>query len=161
MRCKNIRELLKSDYLDGAISQTEEQLIKEHLANCPQCLRLEKELQTQHMLFQKAKPQQVPGRVWQNVRDTIVAGYLNQESSVSRGILKRLRESIWAPRPVFALASALTVIIFVVIFAGILIQKRQSFSIENGGESVADYRLNGESEDLLYGLGTNVEEYFL
>lgn len=161
MRCKKIRELLKSDYLDGAISQTEEQLIKEHLANCPQCLRLEKELQTQHMLFQKAKRQQVPGRVWQNVRDTIITERLNHDSKASRGILERLRELLWGQRPVFALAGAFTVIIFVVIFAGIHIQKKQSVSKESNIEMVADYSINGGNEDLLYDLGTNVEEYFL
>lgn len=161
MQCKIIQGLLKSDYLDGEVNQREQRHIKDHLTQCSGCRRLEEELQTQRMLFQKAKRMQAPERLWQNIRDTIVTERLNQESSVSPGILRRLRELIWAPRPVFALASVLTAVFFVAFFAGAIIQKRQSSGKENGGESLADYRLNGESENLLYDLGTNVEEYFL
>jgi len=161
MQCRKTQELLKADYLDGEINQREEKQIKEHLAKCPECRRLEKELQVQHMLFQKTKQPQVPERVWQNIRDAIVTERLNKESSVSSSILQRLRESILAPRPVFAIAGVLTAIIFVVIFAGAIIQKKQSFSKENSGESVVGYNLNDENEDLLYTLGTNIEEYFL
>jgi len=161
MQCRKTQELLKADYLDGEINQREEKQIKEHLARCSECRRIEKELQVQHMLFQKTKQPQVPERVWQNIRDAIVTERLNKESSVSSSILQRLRESILAPRPVFAIAGALTAIIFVVIFAGAIIQKKQSFSKENSGESVVGYNLNDENEDLLYTLGTNIEEYFL
>lgn len=161
MRCKKIQELLKADYLDGEVNQKELQYIKEHLAECPECSRLEKELQNQRMLFQKAKRPQVPERVWQNIRDAIMTECLNQESGLGRRILERFRESIFAPRPVFALASALTAIILLVIFAGSVIQKRQALSKENAQESIAGYSLNGESQDLLYDLGTNIEEYFL
>jgi predicted anti-sigma-YlaC factor YlaD len=156
-----MRELLRSDYLDGEISRNEQQYIEEHLAQCLECRRLEKELQAQRMLFQKAKRQRAPERVWQSIRDVIIEERINQESSVNRGVLRRLRDLILTPKPLFVLASAVTAIIFVAIFTGTIIQKTQSFNKENGGESFADYRLNGESEDLLYGLGTNIEEYFL
>ena len=161
MRCKKIQELLKSDYLDGEVNQREERQISEHLAKCQECQRLEKELQGQRMVFEKAKRQQVPEGVWQNIRDTIVTEQLNEESRVSRGILERLRAFLFPPRPVFAIAGALAAIIFAVIVAGAIIQKKQSFSKENSAESIAGYNLNGESTDLLYTLGTNIEEYFL
>jgi len=161
MWCKQIQELLKSDYLDGEANQRKEQQIKEHLAHCPDCCEVEKELQIQRMLFQKAKQQPVPERIWQNIRDVIVKESLKQESSANRGILQRLKKSMLVPRPVFALAGALTVIIFVLVFTGTFIQKKESLSKLNIGESIVSYSLNGESEDFSYDLGTNIEEYFL
>ena len=161
MQCRKIQELLKSDYLDSQTNQEEQLYVKEHLAQCPDCRRLEKELLTQRRLFQKAKPQHPPERVWQNIRDTIVTERFNQDSSLSRGFLERLSGLIRARRPVFALASVLAAIIFVVVLAGTIIHKEESLSKVNGGESLAEYRLNGANEDLLYSLGTNVEEYFL
>jgi predicted anti-sigma-YlaC factor YlaD len=160
MRCKRIQELLKSAYLDGEVSQGEQLYVKEHLAQCSPCRRLEKELQEQHRLFQKAKQHPVPERVWQNIRDTIITERLPQESGVGLRIPQWLRE-LWAPRPVFALASVLTVVVFVAIFAGVIIRKGQYASKYNGSEAIAEYRLNLESEDLFYTLGTNIEEYFL
>ncbi len=161
MQCRKIREVLKTDYLDGEVNAREQQYINEHLVQCPECRKLEKELQTQRLLFQNVNRQQVPERLWQNIRDAIITEGLNQENSVNHGILLRLRESIRPPRSVFALASALMVIIFVVVFAGALIQKRQSLSRENDGEIITDYNLNIETGDLLYDLGTGIEEYFL
>lgn len=161
MQCRKIQGLLKSDYLDDEVNPRKQQLIKKHLEQCLVCRRLEEELQASRILFQNAKRQQVPERVWQNIHDAIVTERLNQDNSVSHRILQRLRESILAPRPVFTLSSALMAIILIVVFAGAIIQKRQTLSKENNGESVAGYSLNDESGDLLYDLGTNVEEYFL
>ena len=161
MRCKQIQGLLKSDYLDGEAGQREERQIKEHLAHCPDCRGVEKELQAQRMLFQKAEQQPVPERVWQNVRDVIVTERLNQESGANRGIIRQLKESTMVPRPVFVLAGALTVIILVLALSGTFIQKNQSLSKVNIAESIVGYSLNGESGDFSYDLGTNIEEYFL
>lgn len=147
--------------MDGEINREDQLHIREHLAQCPECRRLEEELRTHRALFENAKQREVPDRVWQNIRDGIIAERLNQEGSVSRGILERLKESILSPRPVFAFTSVFAVILCVAIFTGVLIQKRQAVSNKNGGEGIAGYSINGESQDTLYDLGTNIEEYFL
>ena len=157
MDCKKIQELLKTDYLDGEAKEKELSCIKEHLAVCPQCRKLEEELKAGRMIFKNIKRQEVPERVWQNIRDAIVSESLSEESSVVGGILKRLRETILAPRPVFAKAFALTVIIFVAVFFKV----RQPAVIDNGQEVVAGYSLNSENGDLFTDLGTSIEEYFL
>ena len=160
MKCKQIQELLKADYLDGEINQKKQQYIKEHLAECPQCRKLEQELQAQRALFKKTGQMQAPERVWQNVRDAIISENLNQEGIETRGIFQRLRDSILTPRPVVALASAITAII-VVIVAATIIQNGQFLSRENGDGMFEAYSLNGENGYLLYDLGTSIEEYFL
>ena len=161
MQCRRIQELLKADYLDGEVNPQEQGLIKEHLRKCPECRKLEQELQAQRMIFQKAKRFNPPEHVWQDIQDKISAERLNQESRVSWGFLQHLRDSILAPRPAFALASVLTLIIFAIIFGGRIIQDRQALSRENVSESVLGYSLNGDNGAVLSDFGTNIEEYFL
>jgi len=162
MQCKKIQELLKTDYLDGEVNPQEEQFIKEHLAQCPECSRLEKELRVHHLLFQGAKRKQVPERIWGNIRDAIVAERLNQEEeALSLGILRRLRDFIFARRPVFVLAASLSVIILFAVVATVFIQNKVSLSKQNAAESILGYSFNGENGYVLYDLGTNVEQYFL
>ena len=153
--------MLMSDYLDGQLSQKEQQAIKEHLAHCPECFTLEKELQTQRTLFQNAKQQEVPLGLWQSIQNKIIAERLAQESNKNAGILWRLRELILAPKPVFALSSAILAIILIATFTGGIVQRKKSFVKANFGESILDYSLNSPRDDLFSTLGTNIEEYFL
>jgi anti-sigma factor RsiW len=158
MSCRKIQELLKSDYLDGQANQREKQFIKEHLARCAPCRRLEEDLQAQQAIFKKAKRMPVPEGIWQNIRQGIVSEELKQNS----GILQRLVDYLFAPRPVFVLASAFTIVIFVTVFITLVLQNRQIPGIFNGtGSDMAIYSLGGENDDSLYSLGTNIEEYFL
>jgi len=131
--------------------------IKNHLAACPQCRGLEEELLRQHKLFQAAGRRQVPEAVWQNIRDAVVTERLEQ----GNGILGWLKNYFFAPRPIFALASAVTVVIFSLLITGIFIHKKQASSIINGEEIMAGFSVNAQDGDLLYDLGTNIEEYFL
>jgi len=158
MRCKKIQELLKTDYLDGQANQREEQLVKEHLASCEQCRRLEEELRTQQAFLKNAKRIPVPEGIWQNIRQNII----NEELKQTSGIMERLRDYLFAPRPVFVLASAFTMVIFVIAFFALAIQKGQfSSRLDDTTSDMVIYSLNGENDDLLYSLGTNIEEYFL
>jgi predicted anti-sigma-YlaC factor YlaD len=152
MNCKRIQELLKSDYLDGEANQREESFIKEHLAGCSECSRLEEELQAQSSLFRKAKPVAVPEHIWRNIRNTIVNERLKQETPAWLA---------WPSRSVFAFASAFAVMILILFFAGAIIQKRQAVIKDNGAVSFIDYGSNEESVNPLDDLGTNIEEYFL
>jgi len=161
MRCKKVQELLKSDYLDGETASGETRDIAEHLEQCLECRSVEKELQAQRMFFKEAKRQQPPDRVWQNIRKAIVEESLEQDNQLRAGIFERLREFFWPPRPIFTLASAITVVVFIAVLAGVIIQKRQLFNIANSAESFTEYRLNGGNEVALSGLGTGIEEYFL
>jgi anti-sigma factor RsiW len=162
MLCRKIQELLKTDYLDGQANQKQMQDIQDHLALCAKCCQLEKELQSQRALFQKAKQQKVPERVWQNIRDAIIREGLNEEESLSAGVFTRLRSYLFAPKPVFVLATTLAVAIFFAFLAGVFIQKKLSLSKENIPETdIAVYSPSSVSDVPLYELGTDIEEYFL
>ena len=162
MGCRKIQELLKTDYLDGEVSQKQEQDIKEHLACCRKCRQLEEELQSQRALFQKAKQHKVPEGVWHNIRDAIIREGLNEEQGLRAGVFDRLRNYLFAPKPAFVLATTLAVAIFFAFLSGVFIQKKQSLSKENIPEGdIAVYSLSSTSDASLYELGTDIEEYFL
>jgi len=161
MECRKIQEYLETDYLDGEVGSALKQQIKEHLAGCAKCRRQEETLLSQRALFHEAKIQQPPERIWQNVRETIVLERLQQENSLSRGIFQRLKEFIFAPRPVFAVASVCAVVIFLMVVAGTLINRSQSLSKADVGEIIIGYSLSADNGDFAYDLETDIEEYFL
>lgn len=161
MRCEKIQELLKSDYLDAEINKAQEEYIREHLKSCPECSKLRQELQQQRLIFRQAKQAQAPQRLWQNIREKIIAEQLKRQKSPAAGFLQSLKRSLWMPPPVFAISGAVAVIVFVTLIAGGIIQKKQSPGREEFIEIAAAYDLNGENDDVLYNFGTNIEEYFL
>lgn len=161
MKCDKIQELLKTNYLDGRLNSRQKEDIKQHLEICPQCHKLEKELQSQRALFKNIGKQEVPERVWHNIRETILAENLNPELVVTNGIFQRLRELIFIPRPVFALASAFAAVIFILVFTGISIHHQQSFIELNNEEIISDYSLTNGISNTGYDLGINIEQYFL
>ncbi|MFH0839845.1 MAG: anti-sigma factor [Candidatus Omnitrophota bacterium] len=159
MDCKNIQELLKSDYLDGELRPARKQLVREHLLKCPACRELLARLKTQRGLIMSAKKEIPPERVWHNIRRAITTERTGEESKL-RSLLERLRERFFMPRPVFAVATALAAIICVVFVAGAITRTRP-FYAGNGEDIFTIYTLNGESSDSLNDFGTAIEEYFL
>jgi anti-sigma factor RsiW len=162
MQCKKIQELLQADYLDQEAGQKEEQLVKEHLAQCSVCRGLEKKLQAQRILFQGVKRQPVPERIWNNISDAIITERLKQQESPISGILERLRDLIFVRRPAVVLATSLfSMIIIFAVFANLATQRQVLLSKQNTAEDIAGYSLNAKNGYVLYDLGTTVEEYFL
>ncbi len=161
MKCDKIQEILKTDYLDGRLDIRQKEEIDKHLAACPHCRKLAEELKSQNALFSNIGKQEVPERVWHNIRETILAENSNQEPVAISGIFQRLKELIFAPRPVFALASAFAVVMLILVFTGISIHKQQVVLDANNEEIAVDYGFNGDSSDNIYDLGTSIEQYFL
>lgn len=161
MKCKEIQELLKTDYLDAELNSEESNLIAEHLAECPDCKKLEEALANQRRLFQKAGRMQVPEEVWINIREKIITERLSEEDKAGEGILARLKAAIRRPRVAFSLVGALTAVIFVLALTwNSIYQSRTPVQAEDE-EIIPGYNLNGEGANYLSDLGTNIEEYFL
>jgi predicted anti-sigma-YlaC factor YlaD len=161
MQCKEVQELIKSDYLDKEIDQPTQRQIAEHLAQCSLCRGLEEELQAQRALFQKAKRFEPPERIWLNIRDAIVSERMEIEDSAGSGIIERLKGMFAKPRPVFALASVLAVTIFVVVLAGGLISKRQFIGSTGNSDIFSAYSFSSDNSDSTGDMGTSIEKYFL
>ncbi|MFH0918510.1 MAG: zf-HC2 domain-containing protein [Candidatus Omnitrophota bacterium] len=162
IQCKKVQELLKADYLDQEAGRQEEQLVKDHLKQCLACSELEQKLQAQRALFQGVKRQPVPGRIWGNIYDAIIAERLRQQEGLIPGLLERLRGLVLVRKPALVLATSIfTVIIMLAVFANVSIQRQVMLSKQNAAEGIAGYSLNAKNGYALYDLGTGIEEYFL
>ncbi len=149
MSCKEIQELLKSDYLDGELDPAWEKAVAEHLLKCPACRELEGRLKAHHEILQSAKKDLPPEYVWQNIRRAITTEGTTREYRVH-----------FMPRPVFILATALTAIICVVVLTSTIVRNQFFYGV-NGDDTLAVYTLNGEAGDSVNDLGTTIEDYFL
>ena len=161
MRCEKVRELLKSDYFDGESTPEEQRSVSEHLKLCPGCCELEKELQAQRAaLILQSQQLPVPDAVWQNIRNSLASLEPASPNKVT-DIIERLKALLFFPKPAFALAGALTVIIITGVFMGNLAQRKAFFYNAEKEQILSDYSLNGDNDDAVSGFGTALEEYFL
>jgi anti-sigma factor RsiW len=161
MKCSEVKELLKSDYLDKEVSPVIAQEVKTHLAQCGQCRKLEEELAAGQGIFKKAPRLGPPQRVWQNIREAIVSESEEADDVVSPGVVERLKLLIYPARPVLAWSSALAVLIVVAIVSGGVLENIRLAVNNSDAQILADYSLNAENSDNFASLGTNIEEYFL
>ena len=160
--CKKARELLTTDYLDGCACQEDKLYVDKHLEQCRECGSLRGALEAQRATFKKAGRKDVPERLWQNIRDAVIA-QRPEEPVASLGFLERLKGLIPAPRPVFALSSVFTVVILIVVMTNAFVRNKELAGKASAAEGLVGYSftLNGENDDLFFGLGTDMEEYFL
>ena len=159
MYCSRIEELLKTDYLDGMLTPPELKAVREHLARCPDCAELEKKLLAQRLFFKQAKRVEPPPEIWENIRGRIISERLAEENRVA--FPQRLRDILWHPRPVFALASIFAAIIMVAAFSGIFIRQQPSIKQDGTQVTTSGYSLNPVNGEVIYDLGTDIEKYFL
>jgi predicted anti-sigma-YlaC factor YlaD len=158
MRCKKIQELLKTDYLDGVVDLARKVLIQQHLAQCSDCRAIEKDLISQRDLLKSVKDNPVPDQIWRNIRQAIVDERLAQSNKASFEFLSWIGKIIFPPRPIFVLASAFTMVIF--ILAAVFFYKQQASKIILA-EGIGGYEFSEDNSDFIYDLGTNIETYFL
>ncbi len=161
MRCKQVRDMLLSGYTDKALDERQSARVREHLVSCEQCRAFEAELVSQRALFKQARPQPVPDEVWIKVRDAIITEQARPQPERTPGVVERLRAFFLGPRPVFAAASLITVLVLISVFVGPRFIARNAGINGNGTEIAAEYGVSVESEELMYSLGTDIEEYFL
>ncbi len=160
MNCKKIAQWLRTDYLDGELSQEEGLLVKEHLLGCLQCRQLEEELRHQRIFFQETKQKEVPAHLWRNVQNAILRERLNEGKATPHGLAERIKDLFVARRPLLVLGNAVAMIAFVVLFTGTVIYHRQVVSKGSVAEVLVEYSLSS-NDSFVDDLGTNVEEYFL
>jgi predicted anti-sigma-YlaC factor YlaD len=118
MNCKKARELIMTDYSDGELSRALTKKIERHLLICSECRQLTLELRKRAIEpFKKAEEVKPSDSVWYQIREAIASG----ESQQPEGFLAYLRD-IWRgayylPRPVYATAAVMVIILAVTVFA--------------------------------------------
>ncbi len=161
MKCRQVQELLKSDYLDGQIREREGKMVMDHLASCAACRQIENELRLQREFFQRSLQHPVPERVWQKIQNTVVMENVRRKERLGSNAWFSPSSFFFSRPSVFVLASSLAVVFLIAFLAAITNQKKQYIAAEGSLEIISGYNLNGSSDNLITDLGTSIEQYFL
>jgi len=158
-KCDQYKDLILTDYIDRQLSQEVSSELENHLLDCSDCRIFLKEVKNNKTPFQQAFQEQVPGELWDTIKQKIEND--NQVNDRIEDILGKLRGLIFFPRlvPVFV-SFVLMLLAGSVTFNRIQIQQTQA---RDQGEYLVSLLSNttsvsqAESNDL----GTPIEHYFL
>lgn len=167
MKCKKVKDMILTDYSDREMRPEEGMLVEKHLALCKACREFASVVTKSAIEpFRKVETQKPLDSIWHRIKETIEAE-ARQETRpyLIPNLTDKLKNFIYIPRPVFAIATVVVVALFLGIFTK-LYTNRQEIARSQSQEQV-EYLANllGENgyvsngEDI--GYGTAIEEYFL
>lgn len=153
MDCKKIEEIILTDYMDGRLDSRELKAVEAHLASCGRCRELASEAAGIGKELRLAEELTPSPAVWQRIRAAISGE--PARAMPAQNFFQSLRLSFARLRPAIVVASAVAVILAVLITARLM---------PPGGSlgqeeimSLVSIEENGAG----YDLGTPVESYFL
>lgn len=161
MNCKEIQELLITDYIDNEIDDRSRNEIEQHLKACKECGRFEQALKQAAVTpFEGAAKEKVPEHIWHQLK-----GRIESEQAVSQpvNVFDRLRTILPMRKPVFALAAVTAAVLFILVITKIPLngQKTVNAYLDEQLEFFS-YTMNGEKNGYSsMDFGTNIEKYFL
>lgn len=151
--CKEIKDLILTDYIDEQIDQATKSRVETHLLSCPDCQAFSQEVKSSLVVpFEQAERQAVPAHLWNSIKEKIE----EKEYAVASNPFEKLLELLF-PRLVPAFASvAILILVGSFVFHDQLVKRDQAKAQEKYLVS-----LLSTAEDNSDGLGTTIEEYFL
>jgi len=170
MNCQKIQEIILTDYMDGQLDDKHKCAIEEHLAHCQHCKEFASIAQERAVKpFINVEKQEVPAVIWDQVKEAIAARGKPKTNLIAEIYqwLSSIRESVAFPvfpRPVFALASVVTLILMIGILPQFMMNN-PSVKIDEVGQveylSLLTDASGGVSGAESADLGTPIEKYFL
>ena len=163
MNCKQIKEILITDYLDGELDETEKAGINQHLSHCQHCRQYLKSIMATTIKPFADSLRDVPSpRVWQKLEDRLDQKAKNGLFFNPLEIIHRLLD---VPRSIFALSSALALLLIGMVlvqsphfFKNIENRQLSSIYLEEGAAYfVSSGSVNGDTINL----NTAIEDYLL
>lgn len=165
MKCKNIQELILTDYLDGEMGSEQLKQVERHLAACTDCREFrDAAKQVVAEPFKNAGKVNPPESVWHQIEETI------EERKNKRAVahfFENLKTAFSVKKPVFALSVVAAILIISVLAIQFLPLRRQSDTkdIVNAYlEEQAEYLAHlddANGGDFNADFGTGIEDYFL
>lgn len=159
MKCRRMKGLIMTDYIDGNLKGRALEEVESHLRSCPACKAVKDELIAAGRLFKADSLEELPSRVWENIRARI-----NPEPSRIRfaeGVLDRVRHLLPRMKPAVAIASAAIVTLLVLTAMRLTGLKDYSRGVEPADDILTISYVNGDAYGSEDGFGTRLEEYFL
>lgn len=161
MNCERIQELILTDYLDDQMDKSQRKYLEEHLSSCPQCLEFAQAAKRSAFdPFVGADKPNPSESVWLNIQESILAQQQGK-GNVLVDFWERFKFSAPVPRPAFAFAAVITMVLAVGTLTEYRLHQKVSVkeqieyldSLANPSEGIS---VNGGQ-----GFGTSVEQYFL
>ncbi|MFC1599164.1 anti-sigma factor family protein [Candidatus Omnitrophota bacterium] len=166
MKCKQIRELLVTDFVDDQISDGLRKEVELHLAVCSGCRQFEEAVRGGAVEpFKGIEEVPPPGYLWYRIKDAITAKEAKEKKGSLRGARGLLERILVFPRPAFAFATIAAVILMTVVITRYPVNSKTSvdISLKEQVEFLASLDVNGldyfDAGSL--NLGTSIEEYLL
>lgn len=109
MKCKQVQDLILTDYQDGLLSSADREALLDHVAQCPECRALFADVDEFAVQpFSKSSIEMVPEGTWDAIHSQIEI----EKRKVSETVLERILNTIrvfteLVPKPVFGLSAVL------------------------------------------------------
>ena len=119
MKCNDIQELIKTDYVDGELSDSLAKEVKTHIMACESCAKLEARLLKLQQPFKQTELMEPPKKLWSAIESEITREKAADTSLPQSGIGRILSDALNALRlnkP--ALASLTIILLFVISISG-------------------------------------------
>ncbi len=161
MKCKKIRGLLLTDYLDGQMSQVRKADMEKHMAGCPACKKFSLDAEKiASGLFTNVEKSFPEDFIWHRIKEDIIRQG-EKKPSFTDALVERLRGFRFIPKPALAFATALILL----ILSGVATKLIVTSQAPMGKYAEAFDYVTGTRGDVFgdneTGLGTSIEEYFL
>jgi hypothetical protein len=167
MKCEDVKELIRTDYLDEQLGKEQKTQIEQHLTTCSDCK--EYELLTRTAVvepFNNLEKHNPPEATWNKIREQIEEERPQYEPENSfADLILRIKEFLYIPKPAFVVTS-----ILVLLLVGITVitlkpdnQKVVQVNPESQIECI-NYLMTVFDQEGANGnddFGTSIEDYFL
>lgn len=166
MKCRKVRDLILTDYLDGELPEGLKREVDAHLSKCALCREFQsKVIKNASLPFRDLKELMPEGYVLEEIKEKI--SDINKDRYP---VWARFKETIFQwdglKRPSWALSLVIAVIVVSVVFTKLSLDTRQSkinSYISQQLDSIA-YLIFSEDnsrEKTPFGFGTAIEDYFM
>jgi anti-sigma factor RsiW len=165
MKCKQIQELILTDYLDGQMNREQRGQLEAHLTGCSHCKEFEAMARrTVIEPFKEAERFEPPDAVWHQIKEQIEQREQGNTNPFV-DLIVRIKSFFHIPKPVFAAATIMTALLIAVVLIKSAPEKGEmpNLKFEEQIEYMA-YLVEGSDQfslDQDEAYGTSIEEYFL
>ena len=143
MDCKQIRQILASDYLDNELDLTSRNQVDRHLEKCPACRKISEHLTAITLPLRRAQKQKVPPGVWSRIQTELRRQ--KTHAARPRTAFQTTLLEVFLMRPAFAAVAA--AVILILISAAFYMQTPRPAGTSAGVTSVPDLSsLTGDIE---------------
>ncbi len=163
MNCKNIQDKILTDYLDGAMTEKQSNLMEEHIIHCAECRAFEAAARkTVAEPFEHALLEKTPDAVWLNIKESIEQGPQKNVSPLIK-LIESWKQIFTFSFPRYVLASAALVFLIAVFIMPVLRGNQIKIAQEQNEDLMyfESILLVEDFNDNSNGYETDIEQYFL